>query len=208
MTLVNSLRNHLTNHTYPFNHWTIDQPFSEEAIEEIYRVQIPEGEVIFDGTRAGDKTGKDLLGKLRVFINKDNCDDFPELNKLVQEMRSRECTEIISKMIGRDLSNSFVRLEVIADKDGFWLEPHCDIKEKLMSCLLFVNKFNEDTSLGTDFYDKNLNKVKTLPYRDNYGYFFSSGFNSWHGMEKKEIKKERRCLQVNYVTFKTDWPVD
>ena len=91
MTLVNSLRNHLTNHPYPFNHWTIDQPFSEEAIEEIYRVQIPEGEVIFDGTRAGDKTGKDLLGKLRVFINKDNCDDFPELNKLVQEL---ECQSI------------------------------------------------------------------------------------------------------------------
>ena len=56
--------------------------------------------------------------------------------------------------------------------------------------------------------DKELNKFKTLPYRDNYGYFFSSGPNTWHGMEKKEIIKERRCLQVNYVTFKTDWKVD
>ena len=28
------------------------------------------------------------------------------------------------------------------------------------------------------------------------------------GMEwKKEIKKERRCIQINYVTFKTDWKV-
>jgi len=27
-------------------------------------------------------------------------------------------------------------------------------------------------------------------------------------MEKKEIVKERRCLQVNYVTFKTDWKVE
>jgi len=26
-------------------------------------------------------------------------------------------------------------------------------------------------------------------------------------MEKKEIKKERRCIQVNYVTFSTDWKV-
>ena len=52
-----------------------------------------------------------------------------------------------------------------------------------------------------------LKKVKTLPYRDNYGYFFSSGPNTWHGMEKKEIIKERRCLQVNYVTFNTDWKV-
>ena len=26
--------------------------------------------------------------------------------------------------------------------------------------------------------------------------------------EKKEIVKERRCLQVNYVSFQTDWKVD
>jgi len=26
-------------------------------------------------------------------------------------------------------------------------------------------------------------------------------------MEKKEIVKERRCLQVNYVSFETDWQV-
>ena len=25
---------------------------------------------------------------------------------------------------------------------------------------------------------------------------------------KKEIKKERRCIQVNYVTFPTDWKVE
>ena len=57
-------------------------------------------------------------------------------------------------------------------------------------------------------FSKQEKKIKTMPYRDNYGYFFSSGPNSWHGMEKKKIVKERRCLQVNYVTFKTDWPVD
>jgi hypothetical protein len=26
-------------------------------------------------------------------------------------------------------------------------------------------------------------------------------------MEKKKIVKERRCIQVNYVTFETDWKV-
>ena len=207
MTLVNSLQNHLTNHTYPFNHWTVDQPLSEEAIDEIYQVKIPEGKVIFDGTRAGDKTGNDLLGKLRVYINKDNSNDFPELNKLVQEMRSKECTKIISKMIGIDLSSSFVRLEVIADKDGFWLEPHCDIKEKLMSSILFVNKYGENENLGTDFYTPDMKVAKTIPYKNNYGYIFTAEKDSWHGLEKKKIKKERRCLQLNYVTFKTDWRV-
>ena len=33
---------------------------------------------------------------------------------------------------------------------------------------------------------KNLKKVKTVPYRDNYGYFFTSGPDTWHGMEKKK----------------------
>ena len=208
MTLVNSLQNHTENHSYPFNHWTIDQPLSQKAIDEIYRVQIPEGEVIFDGTRAGDKTGQDLLGKLRVYINRDNCNDFPELNNLIQEMRSQECTKIISKMIERDLNNSFVRLEVISDKDGFWLEPHCDIKEKLMSSILFVNKYGENENLGTDFYTPDLKVAKTIPYKNNYGYIFTSEKDSWHGLERKIIKKERRCLQLNYMTFKTDRPVE
>ena len=64
----------------------------------------------------------------------------------------------------KGLSNSYVRVEVICDRKGFWLKPHCDIKEKQMSCLLFVNKFNESEDLGTDFYDEKLNKIKTLPY--------------------------------------------
>ena len=45
----------------------------------------------------------------------------------------RETHETISKMINKDLSNSYVRVEVICDREGFWLKPHCDIKEKLLS---------------------------------------------------------------------------
>ncbi len=45
-------------------------------------------------------------------------------------------------------------------------------------------------------------------YKNNYGYVFTSGPDTWHGLEKKEIKRDRRCLQVNYVTFETDWKVN
>ena len=171
----------------------------------------------YDGTRAIDggaaefregiaSGGKAL--KFRCFITKDNASQFPNLVDFIKELQSKETYKLISKMIKKDLSNSYVRVEVICDREGFWLKPHCDIKEKLLSCLLFVNKFNESESLGTDFYNSNLEKIKTVPYKHNYGYFFSSGPNTWHGMEKKEIVKERRCLQVNYVSFKTDWPVE
>ena len=208
MTLINALKNNLFHSNVPFNHWIINSPLSEKAIDEIYSINFPEGKVIFDGTRAGDKTGDNLLSKLRIFINKDNAEEYPELSGLVKEMQSKECTDIISNLINRDLNNSYVRLEVIADRDGFWLEPHCDIKEKLMSSILFVNRYGENENLGTDFYTPDLKVAKTLPYKNNTGYIFTSEKNSWHGLEKKKIKKERRCLQLNYVTFETEWPVD
>ena len=220
MTFLNSINNKSQQFETPFKHWELNEPLSKEAINEIINADIAnpnEHKLEYDGTRAIDggegkfregitSGGKAL--KFRCFVTKENSKDFPGLTKFIEELRQKETHQKISNMVGKDLSNSFVRVEVICDRKGFWLKPHCDIKEKLISCLLFVNKSNENEDLGTDFYDSELKKVKTLPYRDNYGYFFSSGPNTWHGMEKKEIVKERRCLQVNYVTFKTDWKVE
>jgi hypothetical protein len=208
MTLIGSLRTKSSKYQSPFNYWIINEPLSDDTIDEIYKTPIPSGEVIFDGTRAGDKNGKDLLSKLRVFIDQNNYTEFPNLKNLISEMQSKECQKLIEGMLNVNLTNSYVRVEVIADKDGFWLEPHCDIKEKLMSSIIFVNKYGEDENLGTDFYYPDLSIAKTIPYRNNYGYIFTAEKNSWHGLEKKKIKKERRCIQINYVTFKTDWPVE
>tara|TARA_B100002051_G_scaffold21864_1_gene17069 strand:- start:161 stop:823 length:663 start_codon:yes stop_codon:yes gene_type:complete len=220
MSFLNSINNNSKKFENPFTHWELNQPLTDEQINEIITADIDnptEHNLNYDGTRAIDggegnfrqgivDGGKAL--KFRCFVTKENSNNFPHLTKFINELQNKETTKKVSELTGKDLSNSYVRVEVICDRQGFWLKPHCDIKEKLMSCLLFVNKHNENEDLGTDFYDNNLNKVKTLPYKDNYGYFFSSGPNTWHGMEKKNIKKERRCLQVNYVTFKTDWKVD
>ncbi len=220
MSFLKSILSQSRKYEDPFQHWELNQPLTEEQLNEIVNAEIAnptEHNLNYDGTRAIDggegnfregisDGGKAL--KFRCFITKDNSNDFPGLTNLIKELQNKQTYEKISNLIGKDLSNAYVRLEVICDRKGFWLKPHCDIKEKLMSCLLFVNKHNESEELGTDFYDGNLKRVKTMPYRDNYGYFFSSGPNTWHGMEKKEIVKERRCLQVNYVDFKTDWKVD
>ena len=220
MSFLNSITNNAKQFEEPFLHWELDKPLTDQQINEIITADIDnplEHDLNYDGTRAIDGgEGKFRQGiadggkalKFRCFITKENTKNFPNLTKFINELQAKETTEKISNLTGKDLSNSYVRVEVICDRQGFWLKPHCDIKEKLMSCLLFINKHNENEDLGTDLYDKNLKRVKTLPYRDNYGYFFTSGPNTWHGMEKKEIKKERRCLQVNYVSFKTDWKVD
>ena len=219
MELFKSLETKTKNFKDPFQHFEINEPLTEETIKEISNAEIadPRNENLkYDGTRALDggdgafRSGiKDggKAKKLRCYVTKENSNQFPNLTKLIEELRSEKVYKKIGSLIGKDLSNSYVRLEVICDREGFWLKPHCDIKEKLMSSIIFINLHDESENLGTDFYDKNLKLVKTVPYKHNYGYFFTSGPDSWHGMEKKEIKKERRCIQVNYVTFPTDWKV-
>tara|TARA_B100000676_G_scaffold292733_1_gene328687 strand:- start:121 stop:783 length:663 start_codon:yes stop_codon:yes gene_type:complete len=219
MTFLNSILNSSKKYDFPFDHWEYSNALTEESIQEIIKADIPDvtkHNLTYDGTRAIDdgaaefregiaSGGKAL--KFRCFVTKENESRFPNLVKFINELQSQEIHQTLSKMINKDLSNSYVRVEVICDREGFWLKPHCDIKEKLMSGLIFVNNENESENLGTDFYNKKLEKVKTVPYKHNYGYLFTSGPDTWHGMEKKKIIKERRCVQVNYVTFKTDWKV-
>ena len=220
MSFLNSVENKSKKYESPFVHWELNEPLTDGQISEIVNADIDNPEeynLNYDGTRAIDGgEGKFREGisdggkalKFRCFITKENSNKFPNLVNFIKELQNKNTHEKVSSLTGKDLSNAYVRVEIICDRKGFWLKPHCDIKEKLLSCLLFVNKYNESEDLGTDFYDNNLTKVKTTPYRDNYGYIFSSGPNTWHGMEKKEIVKERRCLQVNYVSFKTDWKVE
>tara|TARA_B100002052_G_C15714163_1_gene521009 strand:+ start:100 stop:762 length:663 start_codon:yes stop_codon:yes gene_type:complete len=219
MELFKALKTRSRSHKIPFKHWEIDKPLTPQALEEICKADIPDprkDNLKYDGTRAidggegvfrqGIKDGGKAK-KYRCYLTKENINKFPNLKKFIDELTSKEVYTYIGNLIGKDLSKSYVRVEVICDREGFWLKPHCDIKEKLLSSIIFVNPFNEPANLGTDFYDEKLNKIKTVPFKNNYGYFFTSGPNTWHGMEKKEIKKERRCIQINYVTFPTDWRV-
>ena len=118
----------------------MNKPLTAGAIEEITKADIADPtkhNLLYDGTRAidggkgefreGISSGGEAL-KFRCFINKENSTKFPHLTKLIEELQSKETHKKISSMINKDLSNSFVRLEIICDRRGFWLKPHCDIK--------------------------------------------------------------------------------
>lgn len=198
----------LISSDYPFKHWEISKCLNDKTLNEISYTNIPDGQRSFDGTRAADHTGGGVDGKLRLFIDNDNSHNYPNLTNVINELQKKELYEKIGDLINKDLSNSFVRLEIIGDKKGFWLKPHKDISEKLMTMMIWANPYEESESLGTDLYDNDFKLVKTIKYLHNNGYFFSSGQDTWHGLELKEIKKERRCIQINYVSFQTDWPVE
>ena len=199
--------NKLVEHSNPFQHWELFECLDDETLDEISFAKIPDGKRSYDGTRAADHTGKGVDGKLRLFVDKENSQNFPHLSKLINTFQHNSTYCKFSNLLSKNLSKSFVRLEIIGDKKGFWLKPHKDIDEKLMTMMVWSNPYNESENLGTDLYNNNFEPVKTLKYHHNAGYFFSSGNDTWHGLEMKEIKKERRCIQINYVAFETDWPV-
>ena len=200
--------NKIVQSEHPFKHWELYGCLDEKTLDEISYSSVPEGQRSYDGTRAADHSGGGIDGKLRLFLDIGNSNDYPNLTKVIKELQKKHVYEKIGNLISKDLSNSFVRLEIIGDKKGFWLKPHKDIPEKLMTMMIWANPYDESKSLGTDLYDDDYKLVKTIEYEHNNGYFFSSGEDTWHGLELKEIKKERRCIQINYVTFKTDWPVE
>ena len=154
MTFLNTILKNSKKYEFPFNHWEYNNALSEEAIKEIEGADIPDvskHNLNYDGTRAIDggaaefregiaSGGKAI--KFRCFVTKENASQFPHLVKFINELQSKETCETISKMINKDLSNSYVRVEVICDREGFWLKPHCDIKEKLMSGLIFINNLS------------------------------------------------------------------
>jgi len=192
--LKDSILHKIQSYNDPFPHWELDNPLSEEMIGELQNVKISDAPRSFDGTRAADAGGDGIDGKLRV--------------ELIEDLKDKEVIDAVQEKIKKDLTNSYIRIEYIADRKGFWLKPHLDIPEKLMTMMLFINTYDESEKLGTDFYDLDMKLVKTIPYKHNSGYFFASGNNTWHGLEKKEIKIERRCMQINYVTFPTSWPIN
>ena len=155
MELFKSLENKTKLFVDPFKHFEINEPLTKEAINEISKADIADPKkqnLNYDGTRAldggegtfraGIKDGGKAK-KIRCYVTKDNSSQFPHLSKFIDELRSPEVYKKIGSLIEKDLSNSYVRLEVICDREGFWLKPHCDIKEKLMSSIVFVNLHNE-----------------------------------------------------------------
>ena len=198
----------ILEYSNPFKHWELNNCLDTNSLNEISYASIPDGERAYDGTRAADHSGEGLDGKLRLFITKKNNHLFPSLTKIINYFQKKEVVEKISHILKKDLSSSFVRLEIIGDKKGFWLKPHKDILEKLMTMMVWSNPYEESEKLGTDLYDDAFKLIKTIKYKHNCGYFFSSGQDTWHGLELKEIKKERRCIQINYVSFDTEWAVN
>ena len=141
MFFLNSLINNSKKFEKPFAHWELNEPLANGAIEEIANANVAnpaDHQLKYDGTRAidggegkfreGIASGGQAL-KFRCFINKNNSNNFPYLKKFIKELQSKETHQKISKLINKDLSKAHVRVEIICDREGFWLKPTAILKK-------------------------------------------------------------------------------
>ena len=124
MSFLKSLLNNSKKFDDPFTHWELNQPLTEIAVQEISNADIVnpiDHNLQYDGTRAidggegkfreGIASGGQAL-KFRCFINKDNSNIFPNLIKFINELQSKNTYKKISELIKKDLSKSYVRVEI------------------------------------------------------------------------------------------------
>jgi hypothetical protein len=189
--------------SYPFSHWVFKDFLSDDFCRKIFNyLSIEPTQIVYDGTRAGDNYST-AYNQNRVFLTNAIVAQYSFLEELLTAMSSEEMVKQISTLFSTNLTDCFLRIEYIEDKNGFYLKPHQDISEKKLTIFVYLGDALQEW--GTDFYDGGKKWVKTIPFVHNTGYIFVPGRDTWHGFEKKKIEGKRKALLINYVSFPTDW---
>ena len=179
--------------TQPFNHWVYNKVLPENIANDLSELpMIPPSLNKHSGKR-------DTYNSSRIFFNKENCEKYTLFHDIANVFNNPKIILQLSYICGRELSKGKLRIEYTLDTGDFWLEPHLDIKEKLLTFLIYLSKEPGSKEWGTTIYNSDLNIYKKVPYKLNLGFMFMAGKNTWHGVSKQNIKGIRKSLIINYV---------
>ena len=177
----------------PWEHFLIDDFLPDDIVQGLKELPVKSDNSKADGTRT-NVTG-------RWFFTPDKTDDFTL--KVVDYVRDNK--KKFEEDYGYDLSNSYLRMELAKDDNGFYQERHLDTLEKRITMIVFISKEDPDVDLGTDaFYDEHGIQSKRATWKENRCFIFKPTKDTWHGFTKREFKGERRVLLINFVD-KDNW---
>lgn len=152
--------------------------------------------------------GKRQNGNLRYFLDKNNCKNYPSVEKCIEFLIRKDTVNHIEDLGNVSLKNCYLSFEIILDKQNFWLDKNVDSVEKKMSFLIFINDNGEDINNGPDIYNQDLRLFNTIPFIHNSGCMFFPNKITWYGLEKGKNIRYRKLVIINYVTFKTNWKIN
>jgi hypothetical protein len=184
--------------TQPFRHWLFEDALPMKQCHSILALPISPPE--FDDTYGK----RDSHNDVRRFFSPAMQAEYPVMRAVAETFQNAQVVQAIEALCGISLTGSFLRIEYCQDKEGFWLEPHMDIKEKHITMQIYLNTDHDADGLGTDMYTPDKTFHSRAPGGINQGMIFlPSEPESWHGFEKRPIAGVRRSLIINYVT--TAW---
>lgn len=178
---------------WPYRHWLLKEVFPGNLCVGILALPIaPVAVEDCGGVR-------DKRNDLRKFFTPALRAHYPACAVLAEALQRPEIARLFAKTCGIDASGSFLRIEYIQDTDGAWLQPHCDIPEKLFSMVIYLCTGPDAKDWGTDIYDAERRWVGRSSAEFNSATIFVPGPNTWHGFDKRPIDGVRRLMEINYV---------
>ena len=154
----------------------------------------------YSSPRIDDTKGRrETSNATRTFFSVENRRRFDVCQDVAEALQSEATVRKLEHTCWINLKGSFLRIEYCQDTEGFWLEPHTDIRAKLFTMLVYLATDPGSEKWGTDIYDDNLDLVATAPCRFNWGLIFIPGPNTWHGFRRRPLDGVRKSIIVNYV---------
>jgi hypothetical protein len=185
--------------TRPYDHWLLEGALPERDCDDIAALPFaPPEDAVFSGRRETNNS-------LRVYFTPENQTRFPVCRRVVEGFQDPRVRRTIEETTGADLSEGLLRIEYCQDTDGFWLEPHTDIRVKKFTMLVYLSDDPGLANAGTDILEgpPDFKYVASAPYGKNRGVIFIPGENTWHGVGHHPVKGVRKSIIINYVT--SDW---
>lgn len=103
----------------------------------------------------------------------------------------------LTEWLGVDCSEGRLRVELITDAAGMFLEPHIDIKEKIFTFQIYLG--SGEAEWGTTIYKDWDTKFYTVPFVDNTGWMTHYKADVIHGVQEHRINGTRNSVIINYV---------
>lgn len=179
---------------WPYARWLVSDVLPESLAAAVLILPIAPPVI-------GDCKGvRDIDNSKRTFFNPALRSRFPACEVFADALQRPQIARLFEETCGIEVSGGFLRMEYIQDTDGAWLEPHCDIPEKLFSMVVYLCTGPEAKDWGTDIYDSQRRWIGRSSAEFNSAVIFVAGPNTWHGFEPRPIVGVRRLLEINYVS--------
>jgi hypothetical protein len=170
----------------PDNWFYMEDVFNTPDLE-IIKKYIPEDSLDISGKREHNTS-------TRSFVNIQSPEELKDVFTKFDEMAMRKFFSDLTRI---DCSTGRLRVEIINDNAGAYLEEHIDIKEKLITFQIYVNE--GDINWGTTIYSDWDTEYTTVPFVKNTGWLTHKNADIIHGVKQHSVTGKRHSVIINYI---------